>query len=85
MVAINKTTLSADFPIVVKFEDYHEIRDHGCGLSKLFGRKIGNSEIAFCENGLYWGVFYVGRKPNKAVINQLLTDAKYVAMDDEEF
>ncbi|KKL64097.1 hypothetical protein LCGC14_2168480 [marine sediment metagenome] len=85
MVEINKTTLSADFPIVEKFEDYHEIYHYGCGLSKLFGRKIGDSEIGFCENGLYWGVFYVGRKPNKAVIEQLLSDAEYVPMGDEEF
>ncbi len=85
MVEINRTTLSAELPIVNQFDDYHEIPFYARSLAKLFSRNIGCDEIGFCEGGLYWGIFYVGRKPNKAAIKQLLADAKYVPQwDDEE-
>lgn len=83
MVEINRTTLSADFPIVEKYRDYHEILIYVHRLRKLFGRKIRWEKIGLCENALYWGIFYVGRKPNKAAMKRLLADAKYVPMGEE--
>lgn len=84
MTDICRTFVSTELPILDQFEDYHEIEFYADRLKKLFGHKIGRAEIGFCDSGLYWGIFYVGRKPNKADINLLLAEAKYVPMDDEE-
>ena len=78
MVEIKKTTLSVDFPVVNQFADYHELDDFACQLTKLFGRKVGFYEVGLCANDRwYWGMFYVGRKPAKAVIDKLMADAGY--------
>ncbi len=84
MVEIKKTTLSVDFPVVKHFEDYHDIDFHADDLKKLFGRKIGSWELDFGDNRRYWAVFYVGRKPSKAVTDQLLADAGFRPMYDDE-
>ncbi len=90
MVDINKTTLSVEFPILENFDDYHDIDDRADSLTKMFGKKISGAEIGFCEDSQYWGIFYVGRKPNKAAIKQLMADADFKPMfkpmydDDEE-
>lgn len=86
MVEIKTTTLtsSTTFPILDQFEDYHYIEDRARDLSKQFGRRIASWEVGFCENGQYWGLFYVGRRPNKAAIKQLMDDAKYVSMYNDE-
>jgi len=72
-------TLTATFPAVREFQDYHDIPAYGCDLNKLFNnpKTIRNEEIGFDAGGCYWGVFYVGRKPAKAVIAKLLADAGY--------
>lgn len=76
-------TLTATFPIVGDFQDYHDIQYYADDLNKLFDKTIRNAEVGFSAGGCYWGVFYVGRKPNKAVIAQLLTDAGYESYEEE--
>ncbi len=78
-------TLTATFPAVREFQDYHDIQHYADDLNKLFSNSkvIRNEEIAFDAGGCYWGVFYVGRKPAKAVIDKLLADANYVPEDAE--
>jgi len=80
-------TLTATFPAVREFRDYHNIREYGLDLNKLFNpaRPIRNAEVGFDAGGCYWGVYYVGRKPSKAVIEQLLADADYVPDSDEYY
>lgn len=77
-------TLTATFPAVREFQDYHDIQHYADDLNKLFSdpKVIRNEEIGFDAGGCYWGVFYVGRKPAKAVIKQLLADADYESMDE---
>jgi len=73
-------TLTATFPAVREFRDYHDITEYGFDLNKLFrspAKVIRNAEVGFDAGGCYWGVFYVGRKPAKAVIDKLLADAGY--------
>lgn len=77
-------TLTAKFPCVKDFEDYHDIDFYADDLKKLFGRHIGSWEVGFGDNRRYWAVFYVGRKPAKAVIDKLLADAGFRSYDDEE-
>lgn len=77
-------TLTTAFPIVKGFQDYHDIPFHGDDLNKMFDKTIRNAEVGFSAGGIYWGVFYVGRKPSKVTINQLLDDAGFES-DDEEF
>lgn len=77
-------TLTAEFPRVTHFEDYHDIDFYADDLKKLFGRHIGSWEIGLGNNSRYWAVLYVGRKPTKAVIDKLLADAGFQSYDDEE-
>ncbi len=77
-------TLTATFPVVEEFHDYHDIPVFADDLNRLFGKNtIRNQEIGFCENGMYWGVFYVGRKPAKTIIKELLDKAGYEMFVDE--
>lgn len=76
-------TLIATFPAVREFQDYHGIPSYADDLNKLFDKTIRNAEVGFSAGGCYWGVFYVGRKPAKAVIDKLLADAGYEP-DEEE-
>ena len=84
MAKSKTTTLIATFPNVREFQDYHDIQHHSDDLNKLFGETIRNAEVGFDHGGCYWGVFYVGRRPAKAVIKKLLADADYESMRDEE-
>lgn len=90
MVDIKKTTVRAvhthtmEFPVLESFADYHYIDDHADRLAKMLKRKIGRAEIGFCENGQYWGIFYVGRKPSKAVIKQMMDDENFKPMYPED-
>lgn len=68
-------TLTATFPVVADFRDYHDIDEFADTLNKVFDVKIRCAEVGF--SGHYWGVFYVGRKPNKAVIKELLDKAGF--------
>ncbi len=77
-------TLTAKFPCVKHFIDYHDIDYHADDLKELFGCRIGSSEIGLGDNRRYWAVFYTGRKPNKAVIKALLDGANYTPMHDDE-
>lgn len=77
------TTVTATFPQVLNFADYHDIDCFASDLNKVFDVKIRCAEVGF--SGHYWGVFYVGRKPNKAIVKQLLDKAGFEPMwDDEE-
>ena len=76
------TTLTATFPVVTDFDDYHYIEDYAYDLNKIFKEKIRYAEVGF--SGRYWGVFYVGRKPNKAVIKELLDKAGFEPMYDDD-
>lgn len=76
-------TLTATFPIVGDFQDYHDIQHYADDLNKLFDKTIRNAEVGFSAGGCYWGVFYIGRKPAKAVIKELLDAAGYEP--DEEW
>ena len=80
-------TLTATFPAVREFRDYHDIREYGFDLNKLFDspKVILNEEVGFDAGGCYWGVFYVGRLPAKAVIDKLLADAGYEPDPEEEW
>ncbi len=79
------TSITATFPIVDSFWDYHEIDYLAAEINKLgmFDKKIRCEEVGFC--GDYWGVFYVGRKPAKAVIDKMLADAGYEPGDNEPY
>ena len=70
-------TLTATFPTVREFQDYHSIPEYADDLNKLFKPTIRNAEVGFDAGGCYWGVFYVGRKPAKAVIKELLDKAGF--------
>ncbi len=81
---ITHITITATFPQVGHFGDYHDIDYLADELNKLgmFDQKIRCAEVGF--SGHYWGVFYVGRKPAKAVINKLLADAGFEPDEDED-
>jgi hypothetical protein len=83
MANTKTTTLSATFPVVKEFRDYHDIDAYADDVNDLFDKKIRCEEICF-SCGYYWGVFYVGRKPAKAVIDQLLADAGFEPDEDDE-
>lgn len=86
MTTVLTTTLTAEFPFVEGFRDYHYIEDEAERLTKLFKRKVGFKEVGFCENADYWGLFYVGRCPARAVIKKLGVDAGYKSMyEDDDF
>ena len=80
---ITRIELTATFPQVGHFGDYHDIDHLAYDLNKLgmFDQKIRCSEVGF--SGEYWGVFYVGRKPAKAVIKELLDNAGFVEDNGE--
>lgn len=82
---MNTTKLTATFPIVERFQDYHDIQAYADDLNKLFpDTVIRNAEVAFSAGGCYWGVYYVGRKPKKADIHQLLVFAGFEPHEDED-
>ena len=87
MTDIKKTTVRAEhtmeFPVLESFMDYHDIDYHADRLAKMFKRRIGSAEIGFCEDGRYWGIFYVGRKPSKAAIKQMMDDENFKPMYDD--
>lgn len=72
--------LTATFPAVREFQDYHDLYHYADDLNKLFSssKVIRYNEVGFCDGGCYWGVFYIGRKPSKSVIKELLDAAGYV-------
>lgn len=76
------TNITATFPKVLNFADYHDIDEFAHTLNKVFDETIRCAEVGFC--GHYWGVFYVGRKPAKAIIKDLLDKAGFEPMYDED-
>ncbi len=76
------TIATATFPQVLNFADYHDIDCFANDLNKVFDVKIRCAEVGFC--GHYWGVFYIGRKPAKAIIDDLLDKAGFEPMWDDE-
>ncbi len=75
--------LTVTFPRVNSFVDYHDINFYTNDLNKLFDRPIRSIEVGISPGGIYhWAVFYIGRKPAKAVIDKLLADAGF--KPDEE-
>ena len=61
------------FPFVGRFQDYHEILDKQIQLNDVFVQRVNAKEIAF--DGMYWGVFYVGRIPSDANLKEMLLKA----------
>lgn len=80
---ITRIEITATFPQVGSFDDYHAIDHLVNDLNKLgiLDQKVRCAEVGF--SGEYWGVFYIGRKPAKAVIKELLDAAGYEP--DEEW
>lgn len=78
-----QTTLSATFPNVMSFTDYHEIDGMAGTLTELFGTKIRGSEEGYCFGGYYIGVFYVGRKPAMKIINTMIEQIGLELMIDD--
>jgi hypothetical protein len=59
------TKLSVEFPLILTFDDYHEIPDFAIVLSRMFKTKVKGQEIGQdSANGKYIGMFYVSKKPN---------------------
>ena len=86
MIKIEKqtvtNTVSVDFPFVEAFSDYHDIEFKAHDLSTKLNADIKYAEIgSLCAKGYYWGLFHVGRKPRKAIVDQLLEEDGYVARD----
>jgi hypothetical protein len=66
--------LKIHFPFVESFADYCSITWHGNVLNDIFINHVEAEEVAFCD-GTHWGLFYIGRRPNKKTILKML--AKY--------
>ncbi|KKL79105.1 hypothetical protein LCGC14_2018210 [marine sediment metagenome] len=77
------TKLTVNFPMIMSFVDYHEIRQTASHMIQMFDQIVESDEVGFDIYNMYWGVFYVGRKPAKAVINKLLVDAGFKPEPDE--
>lgn len=56
-------------PVIVEADDYHDF-DYVVRLLKQFGVKLKFHEIG-CA-GLYYAVFYEGKKPSNATLEKLL-------------
>lgn len=83
-IKIPMTKVSASFPFVRSFEDLFEIADLADNLTAIFPKSVRSAETGFDQAGRYWAIFYIGRKPAKPVINQLLNDANFVTLFVEE-
>lgn len=83
-----KTTLKATFPLVLVFDDYHEIDDMQNTLNKVFGTRIGAYECGFGSTGegydKYAALFYVGKRPSKTIMEQAMKDANFTMLIDDE-
>ena len=78
------STFTTQFPVVLDFEDYHEIDHFATQLSKLFKTTIKGEEWSGQDaSGRYWGVFWVGKSPTKKLVQNLLTQIGYEARDDD--
>jgi hypothetical protein len=63
-----------NLPVVLSFGDYHDIDNFAEDVSRL-GLHIKAKEIHNYNDvfpGRYYGLFYVGRCPDKKTINSLL-------------
>lgn len=78
---IHTVTAIATFPYVVDFTDYCDIDRFVADANILFNETIRGVECGFCENGKYWGVIYINRKPTQAAIDHLLVKAGYIPDD----
>ena len=74
--------LTLEFPLVDSFEDYHDIDFQADKLSKLFKTRIRSTELSTDASGRYWGVFYVGKRPSKKAVANLLDNAGYEKGND---
>lgn len=73
---------------VAKFEDYHEIDYAAQLVNKVFNsghtvNKVKSREIGF-DGYYYVGLFWTGRKPNKAQIKNALADKQIVLQDEDD-
>jgi hypothetical protein len=73
--------LSATFPMLFEFEDYHEIIFFANNLQDVFGKKIKGAEVGMYKDK-YVGLFYVGKLPSKAVQTELVR--RYFSFDNKE-
>lgn len=68
--------LKIKFPFVESFNDYHSITYKMDDLNEVLTPKVKSAEIGF--DGNYWGLFYVGKKPSKKVVDSMLKSAGFV-------
>ena len=67
--------LKITVPYALRFEDYHEIDAHAESInaaSRELGGKLKIYECAFSPNGRYIGLFYIGRRPSRTAIKQIV-------------
>ena len=65
--------LTIKFPFIRGFSDYHEIDYYAEDLNEIFVDKVKGIELGLDYNSRdYIGLFYIGQKPPKEVINKLL-------------
>ena len=67
--------LKIKFPFVRNFRDYHEIDFFMDDLNKLFQERIRSYELG-CD-GMYWAVFYIGKRPKKSTTDIMLDNAGF--------
>ncbi len=77
--------LKLKFPFVREFDDYHEIDFFRDTLQEFLVEKIKGIELGFDYNsGEYIGLFYMGKKPSKDVIQKLLEEREISFEEPEE-
>jgi hypothetical protein len=75
----NETPVSIVLPKIVKVGDYHEFDSMTDTLNELIEKgfpKVKSEELGYCDGKGYIGILYVGLKPSKAVIKQMLEENK---------
>ncbi len=73
-------TLSVEFPFVANIGD-SEAKEVARVFKKLLGPKVpkvGGSFVGIDPREDSWAVFYIGRKPSKAKIQEMLDAAGFV-------
>jgi hypothetical protein len=83
----NETPVSIVLPKIIKVGDYHEFDSMAETLNELVEKgfpKVKAEEIGYCGGKGYIGVLYVGLKPSKAVIKQMLDENKIKLDEDED-
>ena len=81
-----ESPVSIVLPKIVKVGDYHEFDSMADTLNELIEKgfpKVKAEELGYSRSKGYIGVLYVGLKPSKAVIKQMLEESK-IKLDEDE-